>query len=169
MAHGIRATGLTRLTRTERTPLSVYRVARAIHPPFDGTGAARFGARWTSPGRLAIYAAGSYAGALLEILAHARRLDLKVDYRCVVIDIPKRVPILKVNPARVQGWDAPDYIASRAVGDRWLEEGRSAVLCVPSLTGRPHELNYIVNPEHPDARKLRLHKPHAVIWDDRLR
>jgi RES domain-containing protein len=36
------------------------------------------------------------------------------------------------------------------------------------MTGRPHELNYIVNPEHPDARKLKLHEPHAVIWDDRL-
>lgn len=111
---------------------------------------------------------GSYAGALLDILAHARRLDLKVDYRCVVIDIPKRVPILKVNPGRVRGWDAVDYVAGRTVGDRWLEKGESAILCVPSMTGRPHELNYIINPEHPDARRLTVHTPHAVIWDDRL-
>jgi hypothetical protein len=26
---------------------------------------------------------------------------------------------------------------------------------VPSITGRPHELNYIINPHHPDARKLK--------------
>jgi RES domain-containing protein len=147
----------------------VYRVARAIHPLFDGRGAARFGARWNSPGRLAIYSAGSYAGALLEILAHARRLDLKVEFHCLVIDIPKRVPIFKVSPGRVRGWDAADYVASRAVGDRWLAEGKSAVLCVPSMTGRPHELNYVFNPEHPDVRKLTVHEPHPVIWDDRLR
>jgi RES domain-containing protein len=169
VAHGIRTTGLTRATTALYLRLSVYRVARAIHPLFDGRGAARFGARWTSPGRLAIYAAGSYAGALLEILVHARRLDLKVEYRCAVIDIPKRIQILKVSPGRVRGWDADDYVASRAVGDRWLDEGKSAVLCVPSMTGRPHELNYIVNPEHADARKLTVHKPHAVMWDDRLR
>ena len=66
VAHGIRATGLSRGTTTRHSPLSVYRVARAIHPLFDGRGAARFGARWTSPGRLAIYLAGSYAGALLR-------------------------------------------------------------------------------------------------------
>ena len=37
----------------------------------DGSGAMLHGARWNSPGRRVIYASENYAGALLEILAHA--------------------------------------------------------------------------------------------------
>ena len=155
-------------TRTPRRTLRIYRVARAIHPLFDGTGAARFGARWTSPGWSAIYAAGSYAGALMEVLAHAQRRDLKVDYHCLVIEIPPTVRIIELDPRAILGWDEPDYVISRQFGDRWVEEARSAVLCVPSITGRPHELNYIINPHHPDARKLKKGQQHPVIWDERL-
>ena len=155
-------------TRTPRRTLRIYRVARVIHPLFDGTGAARFGARWTSPGWSAIYAAGSYAGALMELLAHAQRRDLKVDYHCLVIEIPPTVRIIELDPRAILGWDEPDYVISRQFGDRWVEEARSAVLCVPSITGRPHELNYIINPHHPDARKLKKGQQHPVIWDERL-
>jgi RES domain-containing protein len=155
-------------TRAPRRTLRIYRVARAIHPLFDGTGAVRFGARWTSPGRSAIYAAGSYAGALMEVLAHARRLDLKVDYHCLVVEIPPTVRIIELDPSVILGWDEPDYVISRQLGDRWVEEARSAVLCVPSITGRPHELNYIINPHHRDARKLKKAQQHPVIWDERL-
>jgi RES domain-containing protein len=155
-------------TRASRRKLTIYRVSRAIHPLFDGTGAARFGARWTSPGKAAIYAAGSYAGALMEILAHAQRRDLKVAYHCLAIGIPAGVRIIELDAASLPGWEAADYVVSRIYGDRWLKERRSAVLCVPSMTGRPHERNYIVNPRHPDVRKLKHAEPHAVIWDQRL-
>jgi RES domain-containing protein len=149
--------------RPARRALNVYRITRAIHPLFDGTGTARFGARWTSPGKAAIYAAGSYAGALMEVLAHARRLDLRVDYHCLVIGIPAVVRIIELDPNALPGWDSPDYVISREFGDRWLDEGKSAILCVPSITGRPHERNYIINPRHPDTNKLKHAKPHAVI------
>ena len=154
--------------RATRRALRVYRVARTIHPLFDGTGAARFGARWTSPGRTAIYAAGSYAGALMEVLVHAQRRDLKVAYHCLVIDIPAAVRVIELDIDDMVGWDAADYVVSRRFGDRWLDGGRSAVLRVPSITGRPHEMNYIINPRHEDARRLRLAKAPAVIWDERL-
>jgi len=104
----------------------------------------------------------------MEVLAHARRRDLKVDYHCLVIEIPPTVRIIELDPRAILGWDEPDYVISRQFGDRWVEEARSAVLCVPSITGRPHELNYVINPHHPDARKLKKAEQHAVIWDERL-
>ena len=48
-----------------------YRIADARHPIFDGTGAMLRGGRWNSIGQRVIYAAESYAGAMLEILVHA--------------------------------------------------------------------------------------------------
>jgi RES domain-containing protein len=154
--------------RRTRRALNIYRIARAIHPLFDGTGAARFGARWTSPGRKAIYAAGSYAGALMEVLAHAQRRDLKVAYHCLVIGIPAGVRIIELDPKDLPGWDSSNYTVSREFGDHWLNEAKTALLSVPSITGRPHELNFIINPDHQDVSELQLAKPHAVIWDERL-
>ncbi len=169
MADGARIASLRQDHGSSGGVRAIYRVGRATHPLFDGAGAARYGARWTSPGRLAIYAAGSYAGALLEVLAHARRLSLKVPYRCLVIEIPPSVSVREVDPRSARGWDRADYVKSRAIGDCWLDDAETAVLCVPAVTGRPHERNFIINPMHPHARKLVQRKPHRVIWDDRLR
>jgi len=168
VAHGARPTGLSAPVDLGR-PISVYRVARAAYPLFDGSGAARFGARWTSAGRPVVYSSGSYAGALLEILAHARRPDLEVQYRCLVIHISSGTAIQEVVVAEVPDWTAADYLSSRAVGDQWLDRAETAVLRVPSITGRPHEHNYIINPQHQDVRKLDFDEPHDVVWDARLR
>ncbi len=149
-------------------PTTVYRVSRAIHPLFDGTGALRFGARWTSPGRSAVYTAGSYAGALLEVLAHGRRLSMKEPYHAMKIEIPDDVPITLISATGNIGWYASDYAVSRAIGDEWLDKGVTAVLRTPSVTGRPHEVNLVINPAHRDAHRLVLSEPHQVVWDGRL-
>lgn len=146
----------------------VYRVARAPHPLFDGTGAARHGARWSSPGREVIYGAFSYAGALLELLAHARRFGVDAEYRCLPIEIPDTVHVESLVPSELPGWEDMDYARSRAAGDAWLDSRRGAVLRVPSLVGWPHEWNAMINPAHPDAKHLRHGEVHRVIWDARL-
>jgi RES domain-containing protein len=139
-----------------------------VHEPFDGTGAARFGARWNSPGRAPIYTSASYAGALLEILVHAQRATLRVPYHCIVIDVPSDVDIMVVASAGVPGWEDAGYAASRAAGDAWLDAGRSALLQVPSIVGYPFESNVLVNLRHPDARRLGVSGPFPVRWDERL-
>jgi len=49
---------------------TAYRIVRADLPAFEGAGAHRWGARWTSPGRYVIHAPESYALAVLENLVH---------------------------------------------------------------------------------------------------
>jgi RES domain-containing protein len=44
-----------------------YRIADARHAIFDPTGAMLHGGRWNSIGHRVIYAAATYAGALLEV------------------------------------------------------------------------------------------------------
>lgn len=53
-----------------RGPLRIYRIADGRKPIFDGRGAALYGGRWNFPGRYVIYAAETYAGALIEKLVH---------------------------------------------------------------------------------------------------
>lgn len=149
-------------------PLRLVRVGKARYAPFDGTGAALEGGRWNSPGAPVVYAALSYAGALLEILVHAGTNDLPGPHHGVTIDVPAGVAVERLRPESIPGWDAPDERASRAAGDRWRTTGRSAVLLVPSVVAAPHDWNAVVDPRHPDAARLVVSAPTPVVWGPRL-
>jgi hypothetical protein len=53
------------------------------------------------------------------------------------------------------------------MGTKWATEKRSAVLEVPSVI-IPSELNFLLNPEHPDFSKIEIGNPKPVGWDQRL-
>ena len=145
-----------------------WRISKIRHPPFDGTGARLRGARWNSPGRPVVYAADSYAGSILEVLAHALRpRTLPGAHHAVRIDIPD-VLVESLDPATLPGWDARGSPEAVEFGDRWLAEARSAVLIVPALPARPEGRNVLVNPLHPDAGRLSVSAPFPVPWDERL-
>ena len=93
------------------------------------------GARWNSPGRRVIYAAETYAGALLEILVHASG-SIPSSQGYVEIQIPPGVAIEEITREDIPGWDSPKFDATRAFGDRWYDERRTAVLMVPSVAIR---------------------------------
>jgi len=147
-------------------PLRAFRVADVRHPVFDGTGALLFGARWNSPGRRIIYAAETYAGALLEILVHAGG-GVPRGQAYVQIDIPEGLPVEEIGPEEVPRWDAPSYDTGRAFGDRWYDQRRTAVLLVPSVVTHV-ERNVLINQEHPDFARIQAGPPVPVRWDRRL-
>lgn len=145
-----------------------WRVCKARFPPFDGTGAMLRGARWNSRGRPVVYAADTFAGALLEILAHALRpRTLPGPHHAVRIEVPDAL-VETLDPAAIPGWEAKGSPQARAFGDRWLEEARSAALVVPAVPCRPVGTNVLVNPEHPDAGRIVVSEPFDVPWDERL-
>src|SRR5204863_4532500 len=92
------------------------------------------GGRWNSPGKPVIYAALSYAGAMLEQLVHASTGRVPKNLKYVVISIPAKVRVEKRSRDHLpSSWDQADCLASRAFGDEWLTSRRSAVLLVPSV------------------------------------
>jgi RES domain-containing protein len=145
-----------------------FRIADSRHPIFDPTGAMLHGGRWNSPGFRVIYAAESYAGALLEILAHSNLSEPPKHHRLVRIDIPSEVDIETVTPAQVPLWDAEDLLDARAFGDPWLRSLRTAVLRVPSVVTQGREFNLLLNADHPQFRLIRAFEPEPVAWDRRL-
>ena len=124
------------------------------------------GARWNSPGRRVIYAAETYAGALLEILVHTSG-SVPKSHGCVTIEIPDGLPIEDIAPDDVQRWDSRSFEAARAFGDRWYDERRTPVLMVPSVVTRV-EHNVLINQEHPEFARIRASQPRPVRWDARL-
>jgi len=148
-------------------PLIGYRMGDGRHSLFDGTGAALYGARWNSPGRSVIFAATTYAGAMLEILARAGIGQVPRHTRWIEINIPEGISRECLDPDSLPGWDKDDCIASRSFGDTWLEQGRTAVLVVPSIVTR-REQNLLINPAHPDFCRMLASRPLPVEWDRRL-
>lgn len=133
----------------------------------DGGGAYRYGARWNSPGRRAIYAAESYAGCLLEVLVHANTGRLPIDLVWTRISIPRSARIQQFTETG-RAWNAGDYLVSREAGDRWLEANDSLVLVVSSIVTAGIERNVVINPDHEQFQSLTVTKPEPVIWDERL-
>ncbi len=127
------------------------------------------GGRWNSRGKRVIYAAATYAGALLEQLAHANIGVLPGRQMWIEIDIPDDLAIERVVPDEVPDWDTADMIAGRERGDRWIGALTSAILIVPSAVTDGMESNILINPGHPDFNRIHASEPKPVRWDPRLK
>jgi RES domain-containing protein len=145
-----------------------WRIADGRFDPFSPVGAALVGGRWNSPGRGVIYACRTYAGAMLECLAHAGIGRVPRTHVAVEITIAEAVSVERCDDAKLPAdWDHADLRVARAFGNAWLNECRSAVLVVPSVVAR-REANVLINPQHPDFSGVVASRPEPVVWDARL-
>lgn len=149
-------------------PDRAFRIADRRRPILDGTGAFLYGGRWNSPGRRVIYAADTFAGALLEVLVHARIGAVPRTHAWVEIAIPADVSVEELDPAELPGWAAEESEAARAFGDRWFDEQRSAILVVPSVVTSGIGRNVLINQDHPEFARFSASVPSEVVWDARL-
>lgn len=148
--------------------LSSYRIGdpNGAYPIFDATGSTLAPGRWNTPGSPLIYTSQHYSTALLEKLVHGSgRLPPNQHY--VELALPRGLSYEIFSPPGLPGWDSMPAAASKAFGERWCLEKRSAILLVPSVVARL-DSNILVNPGHPEFRmvEVSLHQP--VFWDRRL-
>ncbi|MFQ5985543.1 MAG: RES family NAD+ phosphorylase [Alphaproteobacteria bacterium] len=147
--------------------MKAWRIAAARFARFDGEGARLYGGRWNSPGRPLIYGASHLSLAILELLVRLPTNEVPDDYVQIEITIPDDVATETIDSTDVPGWNARDQRASRSYGDAWLDERRTAVLLVPAVAV-PEEHNVLINPFHPDRRRVTHTDPEPVMWDKRL-
>ena len=134
---------------------------------FVGEGAKRFGGRWNSPGRAVVYASQHKSLAALEQLVHhnPRTPDRFKAFQIYFPDsLIESVSLHSLPPDWRQ---SPPPPAAQQVGDAWARELRSAVLAVPSII-IPEELNFLLNPAHPDFKRISVGKPEDFTFDPRL-
>lgn len=151
--------------------ITAWRIVKAkfTHSAFEGEGARRYGGRWNSPGRPAVYLGGSPAIAALEVLAHnARPALLASSFVIIEVNIPESC-VLDLSPSALPpGWNSlHDTTASAAIGDAWLASGASLALRVPSAV-LPLEHNLLLNAIHSDFKKLTVAEPQPFAFDPRL-
>ena len=147
--------------------LTAFRIGDpdGAYPVFDATGSRIRPGRWNTPDTPVIYASEHYSTAMLEILANASGL-LPPNQHFVEISIDVGVSYEVFSPDHHPDW-VNSIGATRAYGAAWVREGRSVLLFTPSVVARV-ERNVLINPAHPDFRRIRagLHQP--VWWDERL-
>ena len=89
-------------------------------------------------------------------------------HHCARAFIDDAVAVEVLAEEDLPGWADEDAQISRAFGDRWLEEQRTAILSVPAATARPYGRNLLLNPGHPDYLRIVGEPPVDVVWDARL-
>lgn len=145
-----------------------WRIADGRFDVFSPVGAALVGGRWNSPGLGVIYASRSFAGAMLECLAHAGIGRVPKTHVAIEISIAAAVSVEQAGESHLPaGWERADLHVSRAFGDAWIRERRTAVLLVPSVVAR-REVNVLLNPQHADFNQIVPASPEPVVWDARL-
>ena len=146
-----------------------WRIVKEKHAAsaFSGEGAAKTGGRWNSRGVPVVYASATKALAALETLVHLNPL---VPFKYVVFRLQfdealiEKVPLNRLTADwRVE----PPPQSTKAVGDDWVRDKRSAVLALPSVI-IPGELNYLLNPAHPAFKRITIGKPEKFALDSRL-
>ncbi len=149
--------------------LEAWRIIKQKHAAraFSGEGAKKTGGRWNSHGVPVVYASRTKSLAALETLVH---LNPPVRFRFAMFRIyfddslVERLP----NDRLPWGWQAePPAPSSKAIGDLWVREARSALLEVPSVI-IPGESNYLINPAHPEFKRISVGKPEPFAFDPRL-
>jgi RES domain-containing protein len=118
---------------------------------------------------LVTYASESLALAGLEVLVHCDLDLLPADLMAIEIFIPKTVKYAELSladlPRTWQKYPAP--AALQRLGNAWLDGARGCVLRVPSAI-IPTESNFLINPRHPDLKKLSVTRKFDFRFDSRL-
>ena len=150
--------------------LTLWRLSPAYHAAkaMSGEGAFRRGGRWNPPGIRVVYCADSRSLAVVEVLANIKQPALLRDQAWVFIPIDV-MDDLCVKPARVpDSWrETPYSAATQSFGAAWVQEQRSVALRVPSVVV-PGEFNYLLNPLHPDFKRVKVGKAEPYAFDPRI-
>jgi len=148
--------------------LVCYRIADRRFPLFSGDHAAEVGGRWNPRGRPAIYACTTYSDAMLEKLAQLGTTRMPRYQAAITISISAGLAVQTYEADKLPaGWNASEYDVGQGVGEKWLDAHKAVALIVPSVLF-PVEHTVVINPFHPEAKRIVVGDAEPVRWDERL-
>jgi RES domain-containing protein len=142
--------------------MELWRISN--YADLSGIGGMRTAGRWHSQGRRIVYLADHPSSALLEMLVHMDRDLIPPTYQLLRIVTPSDI-VSGIVGDLPSDWRTRT-IATREIGDRWLDLASSALLQVPSAIG--HSKNFLLNPVHPDAARINVAEIIHAPFDARL-
>jgi RES domain-containing protein len=152
--------------------MRVWRICqrRFVADALEGTGGVHVSGRWHRMGHPIVYTSTHASLAALEVLVHADPLTAPGDLRLLAIEVPDDIKIESLDtkslPKDWRALPAPEALQSR--GTAWLRSARSAGLLVPSAIIET-ERNLLLNPRHPDTKRVKVVENRPFSFDPRLR
>lgn len=146
----------------------VYRICNTIYSDdISGTGAKLFGSRWNSKGNSMLYVTEHISLAVLEMLVHNEFKDFSIDLSLLDITVPETTDIKEIKLNKLKpGW-IEDISYTKFIGDEFIQSEKSLIMKVPSAVIN-EEHNYLINPQHPDFKKIKISNTRTFETDKRL-
>ncbi|HEY4196460.1 MAG TPA: RES family NAD+ phosphorylase [Mucilaginibacter sp.] len=146
----------------------LYRLTRCVYAnDLSGAGARLYGGRWNSEGRSVVYLASSRSLALLEALVHLPPTDVPNEYCMATIEAPDDFSVVEEKLLPKNWQDHQDLDILKQLGNNFLFEKKNLLLRVPSAIVN-EEYNYLLNPLHANASKLKVKNIQPFNFDNRL-
>jgi len=148
--------------------MQLYRIARSLYATdMSGTGARLYGGRWNNIGRSMVYTASSRSLAVLEVLVHLPPTIIPDDFRLITFEAPEDIfePDVNAFPPNWYTYPEPDIL--KRTGDYFLMQNQHLLMKVPSAIVK-QEYNYLINPAHAKANKIKVMANEPFTFDERL-
>jgi RES domain-containing protein len=134
-----------------------------------GDGAKNNGGRWNHVGTPCIYSAATKSLSLLEYTAHAKIHLIPRALSFITLEVPDH-SIRRYTAAQLPGnWkDFPHPKETRDFGTKFLADNKFLLYQLPSVVIED-EMNFIINPSHPDMKMVKVVSITDYVYDLRLK
>lgn len=151
--------------------MNIWRICRSKYraSAFSGYGAEKAGGRWNYKGHSVVYASENLSLAALELFVHVAPGVIPIDLVSLHGTLPDSISVKSIEESDLpKGWrDYPAPPELQKIGTDWIVQSTSLVLMVPSAIN-PLERNILLNPAHPDIKKLKVDAARPFQFDPRM-
>jgi RES domain-containing protein len=150
--------------------MRVWRISNAkyAHSAFSGEGARLFDARWNFAGSPMVYTSSSLSLAAIEYFVHLDPSEAPTALVSLMAEVPDGLAIERIDLAQLPNdWRRVDNRHLQKLGSDWVKSLRSVALIVPSAAVLG-EWNVLLNPAHPDFRKIKIGEALPFQYDERM-
>ena len=145
----------------------IYRLTTGKYAnDISGTGAQINGGRWNPAGFAGLYTSQYISLAILEILVRASKATSPDSYTLTTFEVPDK-EVYQIQLKKLKNNWKFDLKYTQGIGEDFLNENKSLCLQVPSAIV-PQENNFLLNPLHPDFKKVKIIASELLELDKRL-
>ncbi len=147
--------------------MKLWRVSR--HTDLGGIGGTLASGRWHSRGRPVVYLAEHPSLAVLEVIVNLEidRSEVPRGFFLIEVEAPDRLSMASVSPNDLPpDWPKRQNV-TRRLGDALVQLAEVALIKVPSAVVS-ESWNYLLNPAHADAAKIKVVRATPDPFDARL-
>ncbi len=116
-----------------------------------------------------LYTSANRALCMAEIAVHVPLGLIPRGYLLMSINVPSSIKIKRLSESSLpKNWKDFQFTQStQKIGDDFIKAGKFAILEVPSAVVEG-DSNFLINPRHKDAKKIKLKESVPFSFDERL-